>query len=302
MIKSNAELGERGQFEMSDVRPFGTRARLTTNEEEFRNITQRYRFMFTSLEERARALDGQLLKLQTEMMEKFMITDLCPVGVPSQDKVWVCGRICCESSEGKINSSSILLEGSRGFSRGRRTRLDVQNLQSYSLYPGQIVLVEGINSSGRSMVATNIIEGLPKPMPRTAPQKLLEYHSSSYYQGGKAMNVMVAAGPFTTNDNLLYEPFRDLLGRILDAKPDLLILMGPYVDLSQPLLANPDVSLPEVDDDGNEIRVHEAASYEMVFRLRIVRDGLNALFEEDPDLPTQIVMLPSLNDGFQGIS
>jgi len=35
----------------------------------------------------------------------------------------------------------------------------------------------------------------------------------------------------------------------------------------------------------------------MIFRFKIIRDGLKALYEEDPELPTQIVMLPSLLDG-----
>jgi hypothetical protein len=46
--------------------------------------------------------------------------DLQPVGVPSQDVVWICGRVCNEASEGRINKASVLLEGSRRDSGGRR--------------------------------------------------------------------------------------------------------------------------------------------------------------------------------------
>jgi hypothetical protein len=46
--------------------------------------------------------------------------DLQPIGVPSQDTVWVCGRICNEATEGRLNKSSIVLEGSRKDSGGRR--------------------------------------------------------------------------------------------------------------------------------------------------------------------------------------
>ena len=35
----------------------------------------------------------------------------------------------------------------------------------------------------------------------------------------------------------------------------------------------------------------------MIFRLQIIRDGLTQLYVEDPELPTQIVMLPSILDG-----
>ena len=44
-------------------------------------------------------------------MEKcFGFGEVTPVGVPRQEEVLVVGRICCESAEGKINRTSILLE------------------------------------------------------------------------------------------------------------------------------------------------------------------------------------------------
>ena len=280
---------------MSDQRPFGTRARLTTDDAAFENITHRYRFMFTSLEERARALDKHLLRIQTELCARLQITELQPVGIPSQEVVWVCGRICCDSTEGKINATSIVLEGSRTESNGRRVKLDVSKLDSFSLFPGQIVLVEGINSSGRTMVATNLIDGIPKPPTKTLPTILLDMHHSTAYQHGQPISVLVASGPFSTAENLLYDPFQDLLVQVLETKPDLLILLGPFVDVSQPLLATGEARLPIIDDDGKET-VHESASYETIFRYQIVT-YLQSLFSEDPSLPTQIVLVPSLLDG-----
>ena len=76
------------------------------------------------------------------------------------------------------------------------------------------------------MVASNIIDGIPKPAARTPASKLLDMHHSTYFQNGKPITVFVAAGPFTTTENLSYDPFRDLLGKVLDVKPDLLILIG----------------------------------------------------------------------------
>jgi len=74
-------------------------------------------------------------------------------------------------------------------------------------------MVEGINSTGRTMVASKIVEGMPKPLPRTAPSKLIDMHYSPLLQNGKALKVMVASGPFSTTENLHYEPFTDLLSR-----------------------------------------------------------------------------------------
>ena len=38
--------------------------------------------------------------------------------------------------------------------------------------------------------------------------------------------MLVAAGPFTTSDSLLYEPLADLMKTVQSDKPDLLILVS----------------------------------------------------------------------------
>lgn len=44
------------------------------------------------------------------------------------------------------------------------------------------------------------------------------------------LEVIVAAGPFTTQNDLHYEPLRNLIELCKLAKPDLLLLMGPFLD------------------------------------------------------------------------
>lgn len=80
VVSLNGALGMRPQFIKSSAKPFGAHGRVTTNSADFENITTRYRFMFTSLEERARALDKHLLRVQEEMCKKYIISDLQPVG------------------------------------------------------------------------------------------------------------------------------------------------------------------------------------------------------------------------------
>lgn len=212
--------------------------------------------------------------------------DLQPIGVPSQDVVWICGRVCNEASEGRINKASVLLEGSRRDSGGRRlvcpiastylnhlmiifrVKLELKDIESFSLFPGQIVLVQGTASSGRVMVAKRLIEGIPRPLPNTSPAKLLEYHyQNTSFQSGQPLHVIVAAGPYTTNENLFYEPFQALLKYVVGSKPDVVVLTGPFVDVTQPLLETGDVTLDEQDNYNNIIGSH-AASYEMVSGLR----------------------------------
>lgn len=302
VLTLNPGLGERGEFEKSSVVPLGMRCRIRTDDADFDNIKGRYRFMFTSLDERAWALDKHMLKLQEQLCKMAQIPDgdLHPVGVPSQEIVWVCGRICCEAAEGKINKSSVVLEGSRRDSAGRRVHLDLSDVPSYSLFPGQIVLVEGKNSSGRKMVASRIVEGIIREPLASPAAKLLEYHHSPLFQKGSALSVFTAAGPFTTSDNLNYQPLQDLLVKVLEKKPDVLVLIGPFVDITQPLLATGDVRLPDVsDEDGVESTTTHSASYEMVFVEKVVRDCIDAMYQSAEDFggsPTHIIMVPSLQD------
>jgi DNA polymerase alpha subunit B len=128
LVKMNETLGPRGEFEPSTRNSLGMRCKLEADEDDFSNVPERYRYMFTTLEERSRAFEKHFKTMQDAMCELASISpeDLIPVGVPSQDPFWVCGRVCCDASEGKINEKSVLLEGSRRESAGRRIHLDLQ--------------------------------------------------------------------------------------------------------------------------------------------------------------------------------
>jgi hypothetical protein len=69
------------------------------------NVIEPYRHMFTTLEERAQALDAHLVQLGNEITKRYGISDgendiapLEAVNVPRQDKVCCIGRICNEVS------------------------------------------------------------------------------------------------------------------------------------------------------------------------------------------------------------
>ncbi len=47
------------------------------------------------------------------------------------------GRIVCDS-EGHLNASSVLLEGTLQHSKGHSVKLDLSQLPSYRLFPGQV--------------------------------------------------------------------------------------------------------------------------------------------------------------------
>lgn len=297
----NEHLTQREAVVVSNRKPYGIRCDINTDRDDFDGVTERYRSMFTSLEERARAMEKHLLSLQRVMCLAHDISEdqLQPVGIPSQDVVWVCGRVCCDSSDGRINKSSVLLEGSRQDSGGRRVPLDFPSSDtlplSFSLFPGQIILVQGINSSGRKMTVQRIIDGAVPKSRLLSANKVQEMHTSKLYQGGDGLRIFTAAGPFTTSDNLEYEPLMDIFRTAMRDQPDVIVLLGPFVDVSHPLLSTGDVSLSS--EDGTQVH---GASYEMVFVEKVMRDCLLAFFntidDEQANNGMQIVLIPSLLD------
>ncbi|CAM9941661.1 unnamed protein product, partial [Choristocarpus tenellus] len=251
----------------------------------------KYRYMYTPLEERAAALEAGLLRLQEEMVAKYGLGELTPVGVPRQEEVVVVGRVCCETSEGKINRASIILEGSRRDSGGQRVHLDVKELTSFAFFPGQVVAVRGVNSSGSRMMVRGIIEGVPHPLPASTPSQLEQLQHGAEEGGGQPLSLLVAAGPFSTTDSLAYEPLNDLLGVVKAKQPDVVILVGPFVDAMHPKVASGDASVECMDGRS------EAVDFETLFKLRI-SDKLDTLFVDGPSLPTHFIIIPSLRDVF----
>ena len=49
-------------------------------------------------------------------------------------------------------------------------------------------------------------------------------------QQNRALHLIVAAGPFTSQTDLIYQPLKDLLEIVKRDKPHVLILMGPFLD------------------------------------------------------------------------
>ena len=200
-----------------------------------------------------------------------------------------------QAHEGRINATSVLLEGSRHMSGGARVEVDLSYMKSnnlsYSLFPGQIVAIEGMNCSGRKLVAQRICEGAPHAPIQTPVADLIKYHHSDKYQSGIPLKVVVAAGPFTCSDNLEYEPLIDLVNTIITkSKPDVVILSGPFVDMNQKMVASGDTFL--VTGKGDEKIL---VPYESIF-LEQISSVLEALYLTDASLQTQFILVPSLDD------
>jgi DNA polymerase alpha subunit B len=75
---------------------------------------------------------------------------------------------------------------------------------------------------------------------------------------------MVVAGPFTTQDGLLYEPLKDLMDLVKRDQPHCLILMGPFLDARNEDLMAGDICIETYSDKGSE---YEFFDYEDLTKL-----------------------------------
>jgi len=55
------------------------------------------------------------------------------------------------------------------------------------------------------------------------------------------LNVIIAAGPYTPNDSMQYEALHDLMKVVIRDKPDICILIGPFLDASHKFIEKGDV-------------------------------------------------------------
>lgn len=207
-----------------------------------------HRFMFERVEQKCMALQERLrsitdgIILSNNLKAKALEEDgadlrMSPVNMPAQDKAWFCGRICCEGDSGSINASSVLLEGANG----KRVRLDLAHVAQFAVFPGQIVVVRGNNTSGETIAVREMWSDASLPMAKTPADKMATWNETDEFLGGMPLSVITASGPFTSSADLAYKPLEDLLDHVAEQKPDVLILTGPFVDCKHRQL-NPDAS------------------------------------------------------------
>ena len=99
-------------------------------------------------------------------------------------------------------------------------------MSEHPLFPGQIVAAEVSNPTGKRLIASKIYsDGCSEKASNKI--KLSEKDE---------MQVVVAAGPYTTSDNLNYEPLDDLFTYVEKHSPHLVVLCGPFVDAKHSMI------------------------------------------------------------------
>eukprot|EP00397_Hematodinium_sp_SG-2012_P007491 GEMP01007537.1.p1 GENE.GEMP01007537.1~~GEMP01007537.1.p1 ORF type:complete len:545 (+),score=100.36 GEMP01007537.1:230-1864(+) len=199
-----------------------------------------------SSQRRAEAIDARidtfrkLIKLPCEEGE---------VGLSTRDEIALVGRILCEV-DGKLNDQSMLLEGSRVNSNGQRVKLFVdERVPRLTCFSGQIVGVKGRSDPlGEQFVATQIIPGLPTPLVPAVTAR------------ASTSRVVVACGPYTPKASLDFHALHSVLEHAQTNEVDLVVLMGPFLDASHPIIQSGAI----VDEDSRPIPLEDLYSRHII--------------------------------------
>uniref|UniRef100_A0A8D8YYD0 DNA polymerase alpha subunit B n=2 Tax=Cacopsylla melanoneura TaxID=428564 RepID=A0A8D8YYD0_9HEMI len=200
-------------------------------------ISAKTLFMYETLVDKAAVLDSTVSYLGELLLKKH---GLPPAGnhcKGSQTEITAVGRIVCDTSDGKLNAASILLEGDEATCTGRSIPLKLPE-SGVAVFPGQVVAVQGSNPSRNQFIASKLYTDVTLPLPETKPR--LDSNTGS-------LSIFVSAGPYTQSDTLSYKPLEDLIALTVQQEPDILILIGPLLDANHPLLLNG--SLAETFED-----------------------------------------------------
>jgi DNA polymerase alpha subunit B len=253
-----------------------------------------YRTMAMKLSEASEVLDDRIDEFR-ELIKDHMNLDDSAFGNPnysSPSEIIAVGRIASDTSEGKLNTAGLVLEGSRRFGSGRRIPLNVGNLLSYNFFPGQIVALRGTNASGDSFVVSEILSLPLLNPPATKPDELDAINTryldtpDSDPENVRPLITMIAAGPYTTDQNLDFSPLQTFLDNAAEAYADSIILIGPFLDAEHPQIRTGDFDPPPNSTP-------DQATMTDLFRHHIS----SALQNFSKRVPTcNIILIPSLRD------
>ncbi|KAJ2159432.1 DNA-directed DNA polymerase alpha subunit pol12 [Coemansia sp. RSA 552] len=202
-----------------------------TNQKAAHVPARRVRYMFEKLAARTETINKRIERMAIDVKAEYGIGALANPTYPHQNTVTAVGRIAKPAADeglasAPVSGDTLFLETSRRLGNGRCIPLDVQSTPSFSLFPGQVVAVEGKNLKGTEFSVSQF-----RPLPRLPLPPVGERPG-----GVVPFDAVVASGPYTLSDNFEYEPLQDLVEHILGASPSLVLLLGPFVSESHPML------------------------------------------------------------------
>lgn len=251
-----------------------------------------YKPMSMHLTESSEVLDERIDDFMSMIQKQHNLEDNAfgNAAAQSTNEIIAVGRIACDTPEGKLNQASLLLEMSRKWGGGMRIPLKVDDLPSYSFFPGQIIAARGTNASGQYFQVKELLTLKLPPIAVSAPAKINSFNDVlgvSEDSTGTPLNILFASGPYTADDNLDFEPLQALCTKAIEDMADAMVLTGPFLDIEHPLLATGDFDLPDIKG------IDESANMLTLFRLWI-SSQLDRVCSAIPSMT--IILVPSVRD------
>lgn len=248
--------------------------------------------------EASEILDDRIDEFMMLIQEHHKLDDSAFGSAASQgtSEIVAVGRIASDSAQGRLNSSSLVLEMSRRMGGGLRIPLRTESLPGYQFFPGQILALRGINVSGEDFTVSEVLSVPLLKSAASAPAGL-DAHIQRLRGGPDVMDdgsapaplhILLGAGPFTADDNLDFEPLHALCSQAADNYADALILTGPFIDIDHPLIASGDFDLPD-----EAMAEPDTITMSTVFKY-LISPALNQLVASNPYIT--IILVPSVKD------
>ncbi|XP_013170919.1 PREDICTED: DNA polymerase alpha subunit B isoform X2 [Papilio xuthus] len=178
-------------------------------------------FGFELLHEKASTFDNHIQYVSQCILKKANLTETTSVRHKSQTEVLVAGRIECDA-DARLNSKSVILQGTWEASLSQAVTVDMDSLKQYSLFPGQVVVMRGLNPRGDKFIPHEVYCDAAQPIPDPKADMMNTLKGP--------LSMLVVAGPYTTSDNMSYEPLKDFITYVGNHRPHVVIMTGPFMD------------------------------------------------------------------------
>jgi DNA polymerase alpha subunit B len=234
--------------------------------------TWNYRYMFERPGIKGQALDDGLEEMTKAIQEAYNLSreDIADPSVTAQESVYIVGRISPlltrEDKTPKL-TDGMIIEASRAIGSGSRTPLRFSskvimrglptksggkimhtggNGRQIGLFPGMIAGFKGRNGGGDGFVVEEVLLPPALPLPASVPSDLYRFHFAPSALDGDSLQIQVASGPYTSDDNLDFTPWHQLMNQVEKQKPDVILLLGPFLSAQHSSLMDPGLTeLPQ---------------------------------------------------------
>ncbi|XP_075153605.1 DNA polymerase alpha subunit B [Haematobia irritans] len=230
----NPSLISNAQWSLITPQPKITVKQLLQHEGECLGPGTKAKYMFDNLYEKSEIAGDRVFEIGKSLCQKVFGNEaegyeLSQVDMHSQDMIKTIGTIHSDY-DGPLDPSSTILVGSDE-ATCHTVRLNFSKTKSVGIFPGQVVMVSGMNPKGDVLMVEEIIteQNLQPPKPPQIEDRL---------------SFVIAAGPYTHDDDLVYDPLQDLVMYLKENRPNVLILCGPFMEAEHKVIGD-NVTLAE---------------------------------------------------------